>query len=330
MKVFNYILGLFLFVNLVSSCASISRVDDDDVYVSKNPSLPSGDVVNDETSYENYKFKRDKGNVNSVYSRSTMSNRFGGTNLIYSPYCDPFHYPQSYVYAPVVFSNGQVYNSGFYNGFYYHHYSPYNYDEFNNYSMFGSSYYGYPYYYGNPYGSINCWNNNNWNGNNWNNNNTNVKPQISSTNFHQGPRNSIAGVNNGRRSSASGMKGISTKPNTNIYAENKGSTTKSVQRTSSSPIKNGDTKTTSTSRPVTSGTGLSKSGTRVSTTNTNVRNSQSNSQSGAGTRVVNERSGSTNTGRSVTVESPKSSGGSTATPSRSGSTGGTNSGGRRP
>lgn len=113
-----------------ASCASISNVPDDDVYVVKSAAIPADESLSDETSYAAFKYKKDR-NTNQVdyeddFFNSSFLNRQNRFNMQmgYNPF----------MYTP--FSSG---------------YSPY------GFSPYGYSSYGYgmgfnPYLH-NPYGS---------------------------------------------------------------------------------------------------------------------------------------------------------------------------------
>lgn len=221
MKKFSF-LSLIVSTALVSSCASISDVVDDDVYVMKGPSLPIGESLDDETAYSTYKYKKDKTNSESIYYHnydSRFSDRYG-----YSGFGNPYsmmHFgnrnPIRWVFIP---GRGWVMMAGFGYNPYGFGYNPYGYGGFGGYGdMYGYGYDPYfdmhynPYYYGNGFYSNNFydpwgwnspwgngWNNYGWGGNNfgnngWNNNgwNNNGGGTTTKPNHHSGPRGSYGG-----------------------------------------------------------------------------------------------------------------------------------------
>ena len=312
-KTINAIFGFFLVANLISSCASISYVTDDDVYVSKNPSLGFGDEINDESSYENYRYKKEKNNFNSVYVRTNefkLTNVYIG-NMAYSPFGDR-HYYNSFLISQSAFCYANWYsNSGYYHGMWVYNANDHNYGgNFSNhyYNEYYNSYYNNGFYIGN-----------------------NGQTQTNLGNYIQGPRNSISGINAGRRmgSSFTGKKGlaINTGNPTTAYS---GTTVNNGKRISGQTVNNSieiKTETKNTNRKtVTTGTGLAKNGVRVSTNNNaSVRREGTNTQTS--TRVTNENSGTTtrnsggNSGTTIKTGTSTRSGGSTG-----GSTGGTTGG----
>ncbi len=310
MKTINTILGFFLFVYLISSCASISDVTDDDVYVSKNPSLSYGDEINDESSYENYRYKKAKNNLNSVYGRT---NEFKLANvyirsMVYSPSYD-YHYYNGYINNN--FHNGFYFGNSYYNSSYsYNNFGGYYSNDFYGYNMYGNNFYN-QYYYNNSY--INS--------------NSSNQQNLSNINYIQGPRNSISGINAGRRmgSSFTGKKGLAlnTGNSTTAYS---GATVNGGKRTSDQTINNTTeikTESKNTNRKtVTSGTGLAKNGVRVSSNNiSSVRREVANTHTSTPVTMGNNgttRNSGGNSGTTVKTGTTTRSGGNTG-----GSTGGT-------
>lgn len=262
--------GIFL-----SSCSGISHVTDDDVYVMKSPVLPIDGEVNDESSYQNYRYQRDRGDYDVHYGNCPSTiwspvymgygvyyNSFGGT---YSAFNDPFYYPWP----------GYGYPYGYGYGYGYGGSCP-------NWQM--ASFYGYGYYPGPG------WNyyNNGYNNYNYGINN-NSGSKFVSFNTHSGPRNSISGINNSRRSSASGMKGMAIKPTQRTSADYSVSAHRNDQN-----MRPG--RTDGTTKPVRSktvevGRGLSKPGHEVNTGASTGRRSITTEASG-GNEVRPSRTGS--------------------------------------
>lgn len=128
MKTLKYLFGFLFFVKIISSCVSVSSVSDDDVYVLKNPTLSSGEEINDESSYENYHFKRDKGIFNTKYTYVGLYFLNFGFGNYYSPY---YHYYPYYDY-PYFYGN---------------YFNPYSFFCYDPYYGYGNPYYS---YYNNP------------------------------------------------------------------------------------------------------------------------------------------------------------------------------------
>lgn len=124
----------------------------------------------------------------------------------------------------------------------------------------------------------------------------------SNFNYHQGPRNSISGINSSNRSNVSGMKGISVKPSNG--GDSKASSLNRnmvVTRNVVSSTNSGDKYT---SKEVTRGTGLSTNG-RIVTSSSTKRaydNSSTNSRTNTPSTSVG-RSGSQSRQGSIDLNS---------------------------
>lgn len=335
MKTLNHFILFGISILILSSCASIQQVADDDVYVSKNPALTTTEEVNDVSSYENFRYNKDR-KLNRV--------RYGSTSAAivfqqrydngYSPFNDPRYYNYGYgtVYGSAMyfqFGNFDTYHYGYPYGYGNPYYNPY-YSPYYNPYYYGNSCYGNPYY--NGY-------NNNYNSNGYNN-------QTTANNYHYGPRNTLSGVNNyGKRGSQKTL-GISKKPNIgtgkNAVLASSASQRKEVANGRvSSPITHRDNSSqVKSSRPVSAGTGLTGSNKRVVTTNSSQRgtgtynNSNSSRSHEVGTNSSRgTSSGSSNTRSSEsgggTFKSSGSSGGNTSSPRGGGSGSGSSTPTRR-
>ncbi|TNE54409.1 MAG: hypothetical protein EP338_07405 [Bacteroidetes bacterium] len=282
-------------VLLVSSCAGISHVTDDDVYVVKSPVLPLTDEVNDESSYENYRYRRDREDFDVYYGHSRMLWRpylywsspyssFGLYGYNYNPYM--YGHP----YSPYAWNDpfSPYYNPG---SWYYSPYSGFGYNPYYN------PYYGY--YGGYGYGS---WANNGNNSGSGNNSN--------SLNKHYKPRNSVSGNYIGRRPNSPGMAGMIVQGN----SQGRRASITQDDHLSNAHLKGGrpvhsasSTDKTYRSRPVQHGTAISKPGRTISTNN--ARSTGSSRPSGSSM----ERSGGSQMNRSGSGNSggmrPSSSGG---------------------
>ena len=331
MKNMKYMVVLAFSALLMGACSTPSKLMDDDVYVSKNPVLSTTEEVNDVSSYENYRYRRDHGIFDTRYGRGGVfgssiffGSRFG--NPFYDPFYDPFR--SSYYnpfYNPYMCDPFYNYSClGYYPGFYspYGYYSPY------------SSYYGYdPYGYGFGYGYPNWYNNNTYN------------PGIPtgglvSYNHHRGPRNSVSGVNNYGRNRSPETKGLllnnQADRNFNTIDPSVKNTSRAQEISPSEKAPNSVERTGSevkNSRPVNSGTALSRTGQTVRTNTTTTRNPDYRS-GGNNTSTPTRDSGNygrgNNSGGYTPARSsepsgtPRNSGGTTTSPRNSGS--GTGSG----
>lgn len=310
-----FLISAYLFT--LNSCASVSHITDDDVYVTKNPQLVNTEEVNDVSSYENYRFRRDRGDfitryrINSTFTHPTNIAYLHIVCGTYSPFNDP-HY-----YTP----NGTLF---LVNGFQFG-----NYDTYYN-PFFGSyGYYNYGYQYYNPYGMNNSYGNSN----SWNNNATSTV----NYNYHKGPRNSISGVNSNQNRGFSTQKtGIAKKPNSNFKGDIASAQNTAISRkvVNNQSVSDGFSKTRSStsSRAVSAGSGLSRNSTNVSTTSRREVNS---SREAIGTRdksITHSSSGRSSTigsstiaprgGNSGNVASPRTGGGSGSSGASSGRRGG--------
>ena len=264
-----------LFLSLIlgaslSSCNGISHVTDDDVYVLKSPVLPADEAVNDESTYESYRYRRDRGDFDvhyGNYNRYWLPTyvRFG----TYSAFNDPFYYPnQCNTYGSYGIQNG-----------YYNNYYGYgtnhcgcgnNYYGYNNYGYYNNGFYNN--YYGNGYY------NNSYNGKGTGNGSGAGNYTVVSSNFHSGPRNSVSGISVPRRSSAPGMKGMMIQGN-----NTKNRTFSSTARESSTGrrINTSPTENKTHSRPVEEGKVLSRPGTIVNSNPTSSANRRGTEQKGS-------------------------------------------------
>lgn len=147
----------------LNSCASISNVADDDVYVVKPSQIPMGESLDDETSYMAYKYKKDQNNNLTTY-RNPNVGAFGmGYAYGYRNYNDPFLF-NPYMYNPYGFYDPYGYYSpyGHYGsglgyipgyGWSYIGPNPYYGGYYGYHNYFGNSIWGNPYYgYGSGYG----------------------------------------------------------------------------------------------------------------------------------------------------------------------------------
>lgn len=334
MKKLKYTVLLALGIGLLVSCSATSHVVDDDVYVSKNPQMTSTEEVNDVSSYENYRYHKDRGDAETRYRDDRLFGTsifiIGGlNNPMYSPYYDPFRYGYS-AYSPF-YDPFSPWNNSFYPnswgygmGYGYYPMSFY-YDSY--YSPWGYSPYGYGY---NPY----C---NNYNNNYYNQPAGNIS---SNYNTHYGPRHSMSGVNNNRRGHAPESKGmVISQPNTgNRNVKQTSANTQAGQNTRSKEVSsaassertvnNANTRSTEvkSSRSVSTGTGLSRNGSNVSTRSTTQRGGGSfDSNSGSrGSIDVRQNTDSkpTRTFESGNSGTTRNSGGTTTSPRSNGSSGG--------
>lgn len=234
-----------------ASCASISNVPDDDVYVVKSAAIPADESLSDETSYAAFKYKKDR-NTNQVdyeddffnpsfaNQRSRFSMRVGYNPFMYSPFgYSPYGYspygfsPYGYGMgfnphfnnpygSPLIFvpGVGWTYASmmhGFnnYGGFY----DPY----FNGYHMgygYGMGYgigagFGYGGFGMNPYGSgfYDSWYYGGGNfTNQWGNNGSNGNSSSNNPNHYSGPRGSSSGGGVVTRTNLPGTVKMGTTP----------------------------------------------------------------------------------------------------------------------
>lgn len=291
MRTFNaFHLSYFLcFVLLFSSCSMLNPVTDDDVYVLNTPTLEDGEALDDEASYQHYKYNKERERNNIQYgfhSRRSML-FYTGSPYVYHGMV-PYY---GFAYSP--------YDHGFYNPYYtnYWFYPNYTYNAFYDPYFNGGAYNSYYNgFYGNPY-----YNNSTYNYSSTGATTTNY-------NTHYRARNATSGVNISRRgvnsSTWSGnMAGMKTasKKNRSTYAHT--TTARVVSKENS-------TSGVRSSRPVERGVGLSRSGTRV-TSNTYER-----SASPAYQRSSNEyknhvgRSGASNP-KNITNSPSKSNSGPT-------------------
>lgn len=108
-------LPMFLF-----SCASMQQISDDEVYKMRTPDLPMDANLLDETSYETYKFRRDKKIESKSYynerERQNTLNTGVRPLLLGSPYFS--------IGSQLIFCNK------FYGAGYYYHYTPMQSDPF--------------------------------------------------------------------------------------------------------------------------------------------------------------------------------------------------------
>jgi len=183
------------------SCTTIHYLSEDNVYVMKQPKLPVGESLNDESAYSTFKFRK---NCDSEIDAYYIEDNF----LLENYYSNQFYWLQfmsfsSNVYTP--FYNNSLYTSPwamFGYGNYWN--SPYNCNFYDPYSGF---------YYGNPWN--NCIYFNNWyNSNNWGNNDlsagNNLNNSQFSSNYHEGPRGSFSGFTNQKnRMSSVSIKSVS-------------------------------------------------------------------------------------------------------------------------
>lgn len=267
MKAVHHIWVGLLVCTSISPLSGKAQVTDDDVYVMKAPVLPTGSEINDEGTYENYRYGRDRGDYDVSYGSCRRNfmiwspvymgygayyNSFGGT---YSAFNDPFYYPWPGYGYPMGYMFGM--NGYGCNGMYNYGTSP-------NWQF--ASFYGYGYYPGPGY---NYYNGNNY-GNNYNNTNNS---KFVSHNTHSGPRNSLGGINNSRRSHSSGMKGMATQSHRGASSYTASANNKSTDvrpgRTSPSATRTA----TERSKPVEAGRGLSKPGHDVSSSSSGSRRS---------------------------------------------------------
>ncbi|MGV3631696.1 MAG: hypothetical protein ACO1O6_10825 [Bacteroidota bacterium] len=327
MKNLKYTVALAFGILFLASCSATSHVVDDDVYVSKNPQMSTTEEVNNVSSYENYRYHRDRNDSEMRYGRDNRLFRtsifiMGGmgspyfyndpwrSNYAYSPFYDPFNPWNNWGYNNY-WGYGMGY--GYYpTAFYYGNYSPW-----------GYSPYGYGY---NPY----CYNNGYYN--NYNNYNKPTGTISSNYNTHYGPRHSVSGVNNNRRGHSPEAKGIAVQ-NTgsrNFTAADQNSRTGNTVRSSSDAQTTGRTGSAVTnsgevksSRSVSSGTGLSRNGQTVSTRSSVQRgsggfDSNSGSRGTYDARPSNTRSFEPGNNSGTT----RNSGGTTTSPRSNGSSGG--------
>jgi hypothetical protein len=334
MKTFIKIFGIVLVASVFSSCSGISHVIDDDVYVTKSPILTSAEALDDESSYDNYRFRREneisqtRFSRNHRFYRSNFNNRYPyyGMN---SPYND-FYFTGG--------SCGMMLFNSMYNPHYMGFgYSSFYYDEFYYNAMYMNPnyYYGYgilnnnPYY--NPYNQNNTFHNGN-------------SSNLGSVNIINKPRNSIGGINNARRTSSGGMTAIM--PNTNssssTFSSSKGRNVmdKTEVRTSNDTksSRNSDIKSNSVrSKEISSGTGLSRNGVNVSSSSvkrnsdSNISNNRTNTTTiPSNSRIYKNEGSSTirNSGSGNSGGSTIRSGGSGSSRSGGSSGGGSNSGRR--
>lgn len=250
MKTISYfrLFGVFTSLVLLTSCSMLSPVTDDDVYVLSTPTLESNEELNDETSYQNYKYQKERQHQHVRYGFNT----YHGIMIVMG---NPYGYPTMFPYYGGYYAiTDHAYYSPFYNNYF--GYMGYAYPSYYNYP--GSLYYmnypfgvGYgnyysPYYYGN-------------------NNNSKPSPNY---NTHYSARNSVSGTNISRRKAnnnhfGGGMTGMAKPTSTRSrsdYAHN--GTVKVASRSNGTNV-------TRTSRPVERGVGLSRPGTRVTSVSYN-------------------------------------------------------------
>lgn len=332
MKKLKYTFLLPLGIGLLASCAASSHVTDDDVYVSKNPQMTSTEEVNDVSSYENYRYRRNQGDSDTRYSsdnrlfRTSIFIVGGLNNPMYSPYYDPFGHGYYGAYSPFYdpFSpwNNSLYPNSWGYGMGYGYY-PMSFYGGNYYSPWGYSTYGYGY---NPY----C---NNY----YNNYNAPAGNVSSNYNTHYGPRHSMSGVNNNRRGHAPEAKGLilsqsgnrnkqtatNTQAGHSVRDKESSSATSSTRNVNSAATHSTEAKS---SRSVSTGTGLSRSGNTVSTRSTVQRGSGSfDSNSGSRGSIdvrQNSQSRPTRSFESGNSGTTRNSGGTTTSPRSNGSSGG--------
>jgi hypothetical protein len=239
----------FFLATGLTSCYSVGKVIEDDVYVMKSVSLPIGESLDDESSYSAYKYKKKRNQPKNEYYDGNTAGIYRNNNFMQPRF-------------------GMMYGSGFYSMGrpYYHGYNMYNYhgsfyggmhdpfynpcfDPFYNpyspygcgYSSWGSPGWGNNYYSGIGYGAFgNPWgmggnvvfiNNNNFNsgGNGLSSSNNNV--------FY-GPRGSAIGTSGtGNRSGSTGkLKSTSTNVNSsNVGSSNTGRNSQSVGTRNNTP-----------------------------------------------------------------------------------------------
>jgi hypothetical protein len=344
MKKFSYLSFMSIFA-LVSSCASITDVVDDDVYVMKGPALPIGESLDDETAYSTYKYKKDRTNTESRYyydqnSRFSdqymypnygygMSN-FGNRNPMQWVFIPgrgwTLSYGPTFGYNPYGMGNYYGYNSFGYDPFFDPYYDPF-YNPYGNPYCYGNGFYS-NHWGNNPWGWNNGWGgntwgnngwNNGWGGNNWGNNNgwnNNPNPGGNGTtkpNHHTGPRGSFGGGGvSSRPSAAPGVIkiGQNTNSNTTVSAFDRGSKN---TLTSSKPVGKDDV---INKRPAVN------TNTSPSSTVSNTKNFNKPGQVSTNT-PVNRNTGSSSQGTSTSPSRTSGGSGNTVSPSRnSGGSGG--------
>jgi hypothetical protein len=280
-------LNILSLILLLSSCATISTVSDDDVYVQNNPSLSETEELNDETSYENYKYNQE---------RETNDIQYGfypNTNIILmfgSPYA--YHGYGSMYYSP----HSPLFYNQFYNNYYgYTGYNSLGFYGYPNsyYGNYGNSYYGNPYnggwcsIYGMPYGYqgayYNGYNNGYYDGyydgyySGFYNNSYAHQNKIYK------PRNSISGIYTGKRNSStagyvSGMAGRRGQQSSGIRNQHLGNNQTTTAR-------HHTIRSVKSTKPLERGVAISKTGTRVSSTNSGTRVQKSNTNRNEITKI---------------------------------------------
>ncbi|MCE3294547.1 MAG: hypothetical protein K0R65_261 [Crocinitomicaceae bacterium] len=326
MKNLKYTAVLAFGIFFLASCAATSHVVDDDVYVSKNPQMSSTEEVNNVSSYENYRYRRERGDSDTRYGRDNRMFRtsifiMGGMgNPMYSPY-DPWRY--GYAYSPFYDPFNPWNNWGYGNYWGYgagYGYMPMSFYYNDYYSPWGYS----PYGYGYGYGYNNYYNNSPTGG------------LTANYNTHYGARYSSSGVNNNRRGKSPEAKGLAIQ-NTgkrNFKAASPGADASGRSRSVTDVKSNGRNSSSSAinssevkgSRSVSTGTGLSRNGQHVS--------SRPNVERGSGTFDANPGRGNTNVRSNTNTRSnngsfeprnsgtTRNSGGTTTSPRSNGAAGG--------
>jgi hypothetical protein len=237
-----YVIYLSVLLISLSSCSMLSNVSDDDVYVLSTPTLESSEELNDESSYQNYRYQKTRQHQNINYGFSF----YRGTMFFRG---SPYSYHGSFPMYSGFYSHGA---NMFYHPFYNNYYGYMDYPYIAHMDYPGS------FFYANyPMG----WYGNNFNYSNWNMNNGGGSASSIHYNTHYSARNSISGTGVSRRqanqNTFGGMTGMATKPGskTNRYDYARAENIKNPSRVAG-------IKTVST-RPIERGVGLSKQGTRV-------------------------------------------------------------------
>jgi hypothetical protein len=230
-----------------SSCSNYSHLTDDDVYVISAPTLTSTEQINDESSYENYKYNKNRQINEPRYGVSF----FRGSAVYHSSRYGFRSFGSHYRPGGMFFSSiDNAFYSYNYNNYYgYVTYPGWYYDDFNGYGYllnecnnihYGSGFFNGPYCNNNFYVI--------------NNNPTNQGNKIYKA------RATISGMNSPRRmgTPSSSIAGMKTKPsNSSKYSESYRANARINSKTTSNNTK--------VVRAVESGVGLSKQGVRVST-----------------------------------------------------------------
>lgn len=186
--------GFFAVSLMVSSCYTTRPLIDDDVYIVKNSSLPVGESLNDETSYNAYKYRQDRNmvsddyylndryylynmNYNALYYDCGCRHNYYGIYNGYgsSMWCDSWYYYDiglnyafgRYAFDPI--SGMYIYNP---------YYDPYG-------------------YYGSNYGYMGLWNSYPYLGQGSYYGNTYTPNVIQ--NYHSGPRGGLSGFSDPSR-----------------------------------------------------------------------------------------------------------------------------------